>query len=116
MADLRLIGTVVEEYSIDYDLYPAQYDGLASVRILRLVAEPTYVGFLPSKDSWENDLLYWSDERSYIIVSPGADGVFDLLYGTDTGSILNADFSGRSDDPTKDIVFANGSFAQWPGE
>ena len=114
LADLRSVGTAIETYSIDHNLYPAQYGGLVPVRIMKPLLEPTYIRVLPNKDSWGHDLLYWSDESSYIIISTGNDAALDQLYGTDAGSLRGVEYGGAVEEPSADIVFANGSFVQWP--
>lgn len=114
MDDIRTIGTGVEEYSIDNDLYPSQPGRLAPVEEIRPAITPLYIRELPAKDAWGNDILYWSDERSYIIVSMGADGALDQSYATDGGSLGDLKFAGAFADASTDLVFANGQFVQWP--
>ena len=113
MRDIRSVAIAVEEYSIDHNFYPLQDQPLATLVSIEDLLEPTYIRTLPTTDAWGNDLIYWSDERSYIIVSPGADGAFDQSYGVGSPTMK---YRGEYDDPTVDMVFANGSFVQWPKE
>jgi hypothetical protein len=114
MADLRAIGTAIETYSIDQNTYPAQPDGLLSVEFISPVLSPIYIRDLPVKDSWGNDILYWSDQSSYIVISMGADRALDRPYDIEPGWPDFDAFVGGYNDPDMDMVFANGQFVQWP--
>ncbi|HEV8661344.1 MAG TPA: type II secretion system protein GspG [Thermoanaerobaculia bacterium] len=108
MADMSAIGTAVEAYGSDQHKYPtaSELDSLM----------PKYVRNLPRTDGWEHPYLYqcWSthggtDCDAYAIGSAGKDGVFernDLKEYLD-GSRATTNFN-------SDIVFANGSFVQYP--
>jgi general secretion pathway protein G len=114
MADARTIGTAIESYSIDNNVYPWQARGLLEVAAVETELAPVYVRTLPHSDAWGNPFLYWSDGTSYLVVSSGADGLLDRSYLVDAGGIDESAFTGEFDDPNNDIVFANGQFTQWP--
>jgi hypothetical protein len=113
MAEIRSAAIAVEEYSIDNNAYPLQDEPLGTFARIRDLLEPMYIRTVPTVDAWGNELIYWSDERSYVIVSPGADGVFDQSYGAGSPTMK---YRGEYDDPTVDMVFADGAFVQWPRE
>jgi hypothetical protein len=114
MADLRSVGTAVESYSIDNDLYPLQLDGLRGLETIREKLEPIYIRILPMTDAWGNPLLYWSDERHYVLVSPGEHGLLDPVWDLDPDAPWEIEFGGEEDHPDADIVFMDGQFVQWP--
>lgn len=114
MADLRSVGTAVESYSIDNNLYPLQADGLKGLETIEEELEPIYIRILPMLDAWGNPFLYWSDETRYVIVSPGADGVLDSVWDDSAAAFREIELAGEIDNGNADIVFANGQFAQWP--
>lgn len=114
MADLRSIGTAVESYSIDLNTYPAQSKGLLSVDFISPELSPVYIRTLPVKDPWGNEILYWSDQYEYILLSMGADGVLDRPYEIRPGWLEPGAFARGYSDPNTDMVFANGQFVQWP--
>lgn len=114
MADLRSVGTAIETYSIDLNTYPAQPDGLLSVGFISSDLTPIYIRDLPVKDPWGGELLYWSDQSSYIVISMGADRVLDRPYDIEPEWPDFDAFVGGYSDPDMDMVFANGQFVQWP--
>jgi hypothetical protein len=114
MADLRSIGTAIETYSIDQNTYPAQPNGLLSVDLISPDLSPIYIRNLPVKDPWGNEVLYWSDQSSYIVISMGADGVLDRPYEIKPGWLDPGSFLGEYSDPATDMVFCDGQFVQWP--
>ncbi len=99
MADLRLLGSGIETYSIDHGSYPV--GDLSALDVL----EPGYMDDLVRVDAWNHDLIYEGVSAEYTIGSPGKDG----------GASLGLTGSGG---PTKnfndDIIFRLGSFIQWP--
>ena len=114
MADLRSIGTAIESFSIDHNVYPVQDRDLLPVELIRDGLSPTYIRTVPLVDAWGNQFLMWGTEEEYVVMSLGADGEPDVHYdflSRDTGSFP---FSGAFTDPNGDIVFANGQFVQWP--
>ena len=101
MADLRSMGTAVEAYSVDNNIYPTAANILAAQPVL----EPVYIKKLPLSDGWNNAMVYQPGVVSgggYTLESYAKAGVNDA----DTGGKTNA-FSA-------DIVFVDGQFTQWP--
>ncbi len=107
MADLRSIGTAIEMFSIDNNVYPGPTEGWVSVDEIESSVAPTYIRKLPSLDGWGHTIMVWSDGDNYMIVSPGKDG--------ETSREWTVHDEGRSTTAfADDIVFGNGSFVQWP--
>ena len=98
--DLRSIGTAVEGYAVDNNIYPraANTDELAHF------IEPKYLEIVSRKDGWGNMIIASSDYTWYTICSGGKDGGPCTLVGD--GGATN-----RFNDA---IIFANGQFVQWP--
>ena len=80
MADIKAVEEALALYRLDSSSYPTTEQGLVA-----LVEEPTS-GDLPRRwredgylervplDPWDNQFLYASDRKSYILRSLGADG------------------------------------------
>jgi len=98
MADLRSIGTAVEEYSVDHDAYPVAND---LDELSRLIA-PRYIRAVPRTDGWGRPFLVHADGESYTLVSPGKDGLVSGCEGGATSTFAS------------DVCFADGEFTQWP--
>lgn len=107
MADLRNIAVSVESYATDKNQYPTA----GSVAELQTILAPTYTKMLPQKDGWESEIRYecWPAGKceQYALASAGADKKFEQSslqeYGKNETTNFNAD-----------IVFANGTFVQYP--
>ena len=90
---------------------------LAGIR--RLVVEGGYIEetrWHHEVDAWNNALAYHAapDGSAYIILSPGSDGKWDApleTYFTNTEQ-GNEIYGGPSNDPSKDLIWATGSFVQ----
>src|SRR6185295_6742843 len=54
LADIRTIGTAIEAYAVDTNVYPLSGD----LPALAAVLEPVYIRTLPRKDGWGNPLIY----------------------------------------------------------
>lgn len=107
MADMRTIATAVESYAAEENAYPElPMSELASVLV------PKYVEAMPTHDGWGTELRYecWpsGECRNYAIGSAGADKVFEH------GSAMEYETDTKTTGFDNDIVFANGSFAQYP--
>lgn len=111
MADMRSIGTAVEAYAVDADMYPA---GGSPVVVIISDLEPVYIKKLPTKDAWRNELEYVSGSVSptgtsnpapqeYTIESFGKDGINESRV-----------FRGATTNFNNDIVFSQGSFISFP--
>lgn len=114
MADMRSIGTAVESFAIDEDLYPEQSRDLLPVSLIVHSLQPLYIKELPLLDPWGEPFLYWCNGTEYIIVSTGEDGRFDRNYRLGPGLGKAGDFSGAFSVKGTDIIFSNGQFVQWP--
>lgn len=114
MAELRSIGTAVETYSIDNNVYPGPVATIAPVQSIESDLVPTYIGALPRVDPWANDYLYWSDTTSYALVGLGSDGVPDHDYASWGRAEFQAFRPGETTVPGRDIVIVDGQFVQWP--
>ncbi len=113
MSDMRALATAIESYAVDNNYYPdaacnpglftggtANPLGLSSFTNL----QPTYIAQVPRQDGWGRFFAYAVDTQhnNYRLESNGRDGA-------PTG--LNC---GTTTDFNDDIVYANGTFIQWP--
>lgn len=98
MADLRTIANGIEAYSNEHGTYPVAQDLVT----LRPLLSPDYVLSLPMRDGWNHQMLVASEETSYLLISPGKDGVLQGCEGGPTASFND------------DICFSDGAFMQWP--
>jgi type II secretory pathway pseudopilin PulG len=107
MADIRTVATALEAYGVDHDREP--YPEGSTVAALRTVLQPKYLKNVPAVDGWTSELRYMPlPERGYVIISAGADKTFDAETPDQYGGGVTKHFD-------CDIVFANGSFVQYPG-
>ena len=108
MADLRSVGTSVEEYAIDNSFYPnvaSEADIAGSA--LETSVEPIYIRNVPTADGWGWQMRYVSDTTIYTVGSLAKDG-------SGGGSLTVSGGGGPTTDFDCDIVFSAGSFIQWP--
>jgi general secretion pathway protein G len=108
MAELRTLGTALEEYNIDQSSYPivaTEADMAGSA--LEMALEPVHIRVLPTEDSWHNPMRYVSDGVVYTSGSLARDGRFG-------GNLAVEGAGGSTSDFDCDIVFSNGQFLQWP--
>ena len=104
MADLRSMGTAIEEYSIDNNFYPVADD----VADLEAEVAPAYMRKLPERDGWGSDFFVDSDPSEYTLGSCGKGA-------TSCGSVtVNVVGGGKTGTFADDIIFSQGSFVQWP--
>lgn len=112
MADMRALATAIEEYDVDNSAYPSaacvspSYTAIGSALTDTSFTNltPTYISTLPLRDGWHHYFLYYVDETNslYNLRSLGRDGV---------AGPINC---GTTTDFNDDIVFASGTFVQWP--
>lgn len=104
MADIRSIATAVEAYTVDNNFYPKVASG--NVNGLSHYLEPTYIRRIPPNDGWNSAIGWVGDTtgNSYTIWSGGRDR--NTGFGWQGG--------GPRTDFNDDIVYAVGSFVQWP--
>jgi len=100
MADLRSIGTAIESYSIDNNVYPATGTNFTT---LSGVLEPLYIRNTPANDGWSRAFNSSCSITEYTVCSGGKDG----------GNCVN-DNAGATQSFNDSITFANGQFVQWP--
>jgi type II secretion system protein G len=114
MSDMRALATAVEAYAVDNNNYPAAacnaglFTGgtdqvLATNSFTNLT--PTYIAQPPKTDGWGRFMYYALSGTSseYRISSTGRDG----------GGLAGL-FCGTTTNFNNDIVYANGTFIQWP--
>ena len=112
MADMRTLATAVESYNVDNNVYPtAACPNSAFTATGAQLTEtsfpgltPTYLAEPPRIDGWGRYFYYYLDSANfqYNIRSLGRDGAL---------SSVNC---GTTTDFNDDIVYADGSFVQWP--
>src|SRR5689334_18543635 len=106
MADIRSVGTAVEEYAIDNNFYPIQTtqgDLDAGSPAIGTLLEPNYIKLTPRLDGWNGKLQYGTETGgvSYTIRSFAKDGQKNGAAGPTTN--FNCD-----------IVFQQGQFVSFP--
>jgi general secretion pathway protein G len=99
MADLRSIGTAIESYSIDNNVYPVATD----MTTLETHISPIYIRTAPDNDGWGRVFNVASTTVLYTVCSGGKDGGGCVGDGAGSTSSFN-----------DSITFANGQFVQWP--
>jgi general secretion pathway protein G len=105
MADLRSMGTAIEEYSIDNNFYP----DAADVAELEVSVTPSYIRKLPERDGWGTDIAVDSVPTMYTLGSCGKGA-----NACDGGTLVLTGSGGKTTTFADDIIFSNGSFVQWP--
>ncbi len=103
MADLRNMGTAIEEYSVDNSSYPVA----ATLTALSDQVTPSYIRVLPAGDGWGNAFEVDSVAGLYTLASCGR-GATGGCTSACTGSC------GEMGNFSDDIIFSNGEFVQWP--
>ncbi len=98
MADLRSIGSAMEQYAIDNTDYPI----VNTTGALRTALVPIYAKEIEQDDAWGNRFIIDSIALDYTVSSAGKDGGAVNLIGGPTTSFNDA------------IIFTNGQFWQWP--
>jgi len=99
MADMRSIGTAIESYSIDNNVYPVAAD----MATLGPLVEPVYIRNAPDNDGWGRVFGVAAVIGEYTVCSGGKDG------GGCTG-----DGGGAKTSFNDSITFSGGVFVQWP--
>ena len=102
MADIRSIGTAIEAYSVDNNSYPVASDAAA----LATVLQPIYIKKMPLQDGWNSPLVFTQG-------SPAGAG-YTLSSTGKGGQVESSPAGGKTQDFTKDIIFVDGQFTQWP--
>jgi len=105
MADIRMIATAAEAYASDNNVYPESLAVLA----------PKYIKTVPARDAWGHQFEYecLTDETGkctgYVIVSGGKNG-----HPEESPRELAAHPRGPTTNFDCDIVYSNGTFAEYP--
>ena len=99
MADMRAVGTAVEAYAVDNNLYPS---GGSNVSAISTYVEPKYIKKVPNVDAWDKAMSYISNNQSYTIYSGGKD------------TNIQDTYTGSTTDFNNDIVFSQGQFIEFP--
>ncbi len=113
MADMRSLATAIESYAVDYNIYPTGtcegglYTADTATALTTAsfaVLQPSYIAKAPLADGWGHFYAYVSPtaQDQYRLECWGRDGV----QGTIT--------CGTTHDFNDDILYANGTFIQWP--
>jgi type II secretory pathway pseudopilin PulG len=106
MADVRMVATALEAYGVDHE--SEDYPSGEYVASLASNLQPAYIKTLPGVDGWGTALRYSPlPNRGYVIRSAGADSVFEHESPDEYAPGATSHFD-------CDIVFANGSFLQYP--
>ena len=98
MADLRSIGTAVESYAVDNNVYPVA----ATAAVLQGFVQPIYIKSMPLADGWSTTFVVDSTSTQYTLSSNGKDGT-----PTSCAAGVTTLFN-------EDICFANGQFIRYP--
>ena len=98
MADMRSVGTAVESYAVDNNVYPTANTAAA----LKLLVEPIYIKTMPVADGWSNNFVVASITTQYTLSSNGKDGVATTCAAGTTSTFAD------------DICFINGQFLRYP--
>ena len=114
MADMRSLATAIESYAVDYNVYPiAACDaGLYTSDTAGTLTtgsftdlQPSYIAKAPLQDGWGHFYGYAS--------STAADQYRIECYGRD-GTPAGSPNCGTTHNFNDDILYANGTFVQWP--
>ena len=98
MADLRTIGTAMEQYAVDNNVYPIATTAAA----LAPTVQPTYVKLMPQSDGWSHTFQVDSTSSAYTLWSFGKDG-----NGTACDQLITNSFD-------EQICLVNGQFLRYP--
>ncbi len=108
MADIRYLGTAVEEYAIDHTFYPTQAtETSVAASSLPAALNVYYIRSVPTRDGWSYPLRYVGAQVEYTIGSLAKDGAAG-------GSLSLSGAGGPTMDFDCDILFTHGTFVQWP--
>jgi type II secretion system protein G len=98
MADLRSLGTAVESYAVDNNVYPVA----ATVAALQTSVTPIYIKTMPTQDGWNNAWVVATTTTLYTLSSNGKDGAAQTCTAGTTNTFAD------------DICFSNGQFIRYP--
>jgi type II secretion system protein G len=99
MADMRSLGTAVESYAVDNNVYPV----VSTAATLKTIVEAgAYIKNMPTADGWNNTFVVDSIATQYTLYSTGKDGA---------GTTCTA---GTTNSFNDEICFINGQFLRYP--
>ena len=115
MADMRSLATAIESYAVDYNVYPVAacdaglYTSDAAIALTTgsfTDLQPSYIAKAPVTDGWGNFYGYATstNDDQYRIECYGRDGTVG------PGAVV----CGTTHNFNDDILYANGTFIQWP--
>ena len=99
MADLRSVGTAVESYAVDNNVYPVS---VLNTTLQTIIQTGAYMKNMPLADGWNHAFVVDSATTGYTIYSTGKDGT-----GTDCAGVTTQTFNDQ-------ICFQNGQFIRYP--
>jgi type II secretory pathway pseudopilin PulG len=109
MADMRTLGTCMEAYAVDNEVYPSTGGEWKDISVMEEFFSPVYLNSMPAADGWTRTYRVKSTERDYWIVSMGGDGEI----ATDWSTVTEGQDSTEEND---DLVYSNGAFLSRPTE
>jgi general secretion pathway protein G len=99
MADMRSIGTAMESYAVDNNIYPV----VTAIANLKTIVETgAYMKNMPQQDGWSHLFVVDATPTEYTLYSTGKDG---------TGSTCTA---GTTTSFNDEICFVGGQFLRYP--
>ena len=99
MADMRSVGTGIESYAVDNNVYPV---ATAASNLKTIIEAGAYMKNMPTTDGWSNTYLIAAASTEYTLYSAGKDG---------TGSTCT---QGTTTNFNDEICFINGQFLRYP--
>ena len=100
MADMRSLGTAVESYAVDNNVYPV----VSTAAALKTIVETgAYIKSMPTADGWSNTFQVASVATQYTLFSTGKDTTDGSSCAAGTTSLF-----------TDEICFINGQFLRYP--
>ena len=100
MADMRSIGTAVESYAVDNNVYP----NTSVIGTLQTIVQTgAYMKNMPLNDGWSHPFQVTSVPTEYTLLSTGKDTTNSSNCATGTTSLF-----------TDEICFVGGQFLRYP--
>ena len=100
MADMRSLGTAVESYAVDNNVYP---QATSAAALKTIVEAGAYIKNMPTQDGWSHDFQVAAVTTEYTLYSKGKNNTGAATCATGT----TASFSDS-------ICFINGQFLRYP--
>jgi len=108
MADMKGIGSAIEQYMVDANFYPisSSMTSISSLGARNMGIEPLYMSRVPTKDGWGGNFYYGSDAAGV-----GSDYTL-MTYGKDKKASSGS--AGATNDYDCDIIYQNSAFTAYP--